>query len=98
MDYTLRLRSQEPCDIFLTSFKKNLYAIVVESRNAYIKVLDSNTNSNDFSLVCAKHRFAHSTLSITVVDDFALIDGTACVPSKLSPAAMEVFANEVSNC
>lgn len=96
MDYTIKLRSDEPCDVFLTTRGKTLYAIIVESRTAYKIVLDSNFTGVKFTLVCSRHSFAHRTLVVTIVDDFALVDGSACYEVSLSEAAKEVLTHEIS--
>lgn len=96
MDYRLKLNSSEPCDIFLGARSGKLYAIIVESRTAYVKLLDSTLDCKDFTLVCAKHSFPHDVLNVTVVDDFALIDGVACYAAECTPAAKEVLNHEIS--
>lgn len=102
MDYSLNLRTQEPCDIFLVVRDrlklpgKVLLAIVVESRTAYSEVLDQNVGFEDLTLSCAKHKFSHQKLMVTVVEDFALVDGAACYESELSPVAKEVMDNALS--
>lgn len=95
-DYRISLRSDEPCDIYLVASKGTLSCVVVESTIAYAEKLDSISESEEFILVCSKHGFAHRDLVVTVVDDFALIDGSACFAANLDFRLKEVLDHAIS--
>lgn len=94
MDYTLSFRTQEPCDLYITSQNGSLYAVVVESRTAYA-VLLGLSNSQNFCSCCSKNSFTDNTISITVCEDLVLADGIACYEKELPLVGKEVL-DEVS--
>ena len=97
-DYKVSLRSDEPCDIYIVQSGGVLSCVVVESTIAYAEKLDSISDSEEFILVCSKHRFAHRELAVTLVDDFALIDGAACFEANLDERLKEVLDYAISGC
>ena len=91
MDYILNLKDKEPCDIYLKSVDNRLYAVVVQSRKAYAKLLDMDYVGPRITLVCVKHAFNHKNLKVTVVEDMALIDGIRCTKMDLNEAGEEAI-------
>lgn len=94
MEYTLSFRTQEPCDLYVTSQKGSLYAVIVESRTAYA-VLLGLSNSPDFCSCCSKSSFTDNSINITVCEDLVLADGVACYEKELPVVGKEVL-DEVS--
>lgn len=90
---TLKLKTDEPCDIYIIgdSESQNVTAVVCESKNVYKQLLQTGEPTEDFTLVCSKHSFPHQALAITLVDDFALIDGAACYKASIPSHVKEVL-------
>lgn len=96
MEFKLTLRTDEPCDIYLVCKSQELWAVVVESTNGYAEKLSSDLEVDDFCIVCGKHSFRRRDLEVVVVDDFALVDGTACYEVPITAYVQEVLERELS--
>lgn len=95
MTYKITLPTDEPCDIYLAAKQQVLYCVVATSTSVWKNVLGAYESSAEFVLGCSKHSFAHDTLEVYAIDDFALIDGSACYTvepnDKIRRAFNELF-------
>lgn len=95
MTYNLELKSTEPCDLYIAARKEKVVALVVESSSRYA-VLLGKTDAADFTVLCDAHSFSRPGVSVLVVNDLALVDGTACYATTVSDEEEEVINNALS--
>ena len=89
----LNLKTDEPCDVYLVanSQKRSLTAVVCESRDVYQRLLQTDYEGPDVSLLCSKHEFLHRQLQVVVSEDLGLVDGASCYEVVLPDHVKELI-------